>query len=157
MVPNGLFAVLTSAIKTIVKVVTSLVKFQEEFLEKGIQYLRPLVLKQVAEDVEMHESTISRVTTNKYMHCPQGIFELKYFFNAGIPRADSRGQEIPSVTVMEMIREMVAQEDGSRPLKDQEIVARLRNKDILIARRTVAKYRAELNIASASQRKRISY
>ena len=143
--------------KTIVKVVTSLVKFQEEFLEKGIQHLRPLVLKQVAEDVEMHESTISRVTTNKYMHCPQGIFELKYFFNAGIPRADNRDEDISSVTVMEMIREMVAQEDASHPLKDQEIVARLRGKGILIARRTVAKYRAELHISSASQRKRISY
>jgi RNA polymerase sigma-54 factor len=143
--------------KTIVKVVTSLIKFQEEFLEKGIQFLRPLVLKQVAEDVEMHESTISRVTTNKYMHCPQGIFELKFFFNAGIPRADNRGEEISSVTVMDMIREMVAQEDASHPFKDQEIVARLRGKGILIARRTVAKYRAELNIASASQRKRISY
>jgi len=142
--------------KTIVKVVMSLVKFQEEFLDKGIQYLRPLVLKQVAEDVEMHESTISRVTTNKYMHCPQGIFELKYFFNAGIPRADNRGEEISSVTVMEIIRETVAQEDVSHPLKDQEIVTRLRGKDILIARRTVAKYRAELNISSASQRKRIS-
>ena len=141
--------------KTIVKVVTSLVKFQEAFLEKGIQYLRPLVLKQVADDVGMHESTISRVTTNKYMHCPQGIFELKFFFNAGIQRTDNRGEEMSSVTVREMIREMVSQEDVSHPLKDQEIVARLRGKDILIARRTVAKYRAELHISSASQRKRI--
>ncbi len=141
--------------KTIVKVVTSLVKFQEAFLEKGIQHLRPLVLKQVAEDVGMHESTISRVTTNKYMHCPQGILELKFFFNAGIQRTAAHGEEMSSVTVREMIREMVAQEDASRPLKDQEIVARLRTKDIIIARRTVAKYRAELHIASASQRKRI--
>jgi len=141
--------------KTIVKVVTSLVKFQEAFLEKGIRYLRPLVLKQVADDVGMHESTISRVTTNKYMHCPQGIFELKFFFNAGIQRADHRGEEMSSVTVREMIREMVSKEDVSHPLKDQEIVARLRGKDILIARRTVAKYRAELHISSASQRKRI--
>ena len=141
--------------KTIVKVVTSLVKFQEAFLEKGIHYLRPLVLKQVAEDVGMHESTISRVTTNKYMHCPQGILELKFFFNAGIQRADNRGEDLSSVTVQEMIREMVAQEDAASPLKDQEIVSRLRNKNIMIARRTVAKYRAELHIASASQRKRI--
>lgn len=141
--------------KTIVKVVKSLVKFQEAFLEKGIQYLRPLVLKQVADDVGMHESTISRVTTNKYMHCPQGILELKFFFNAGIQRADNRGEELSSVTVREMIRDMVAQEDVTKPLKDQEIVARLRRKDILIARRTVAKYRAELHISSASQRKRL--
>ncbi len=141
--------------KTIVKVVTSLVKFQEAFLEKGIQYLRPLVLKQVADDVGMHESTISRVTTNKYVHCPQGILELKYFFNAGIQRADNRGEDMSSVTVREIIREMVAQEESDNPLKDQEIVSRLKLKNILIARRTVAKYRAELHIASASQRKRI--
>ena len=141
--------------KTILKVVNSLVKFQEPFLEKGKQHLRPLVLKQVADDVGMHESTISRVTTNKYMHCPQGILELKFFFNAGIQRADHRGEEVSSVTVRELIREMVSQEDAKRPLKDQEIVARLRGKDILIARRTVAKYRAELHISSASQRKKI--
>lgn len=141
--------------KTIVKVVKSLIKFQEPFLEKGIKYLKPLVLKQVAEDVGMHESTISRVTTNKYMHCPQGILELKFFFSAGIQRADHRGEELSSVTVREMIRELVANEDGAHPLKDQEIVAKLREKNILIARRTVAKYRAELNISSASQRKRI--
>ncbi len=141
--------------KTIVKVVTSLIKFQEAFLEKGIQYLRPLVLKQVADDVGMHESTISRVTTNKYVHCPQGILELKFFFNAGIQRADNRGEDMSSVTVREMIREMVGQEESANPLKDQEIVAKLKQKNILIARRTVAKYRAELHIASASQRKRI--
>ena len=141
--------------KTIVKVVTSLIKFQEAFLEKGIQYLRPLVLKQVADDVGMHESTISRVTTNKYVHCPQGILELKFFFNAGIQRADNRGEDMSSITVREMIREMVAQEEAASPLKDQEIVAKLKQKNILIARRTVAKYRAELHIASASQRKRI--
>ncbi|RMH32040.1 MAG: RNA polymerase sigma-54 factor [Nitrospirae bacterium] len=141
--------------KTIVKVVKSLIKFQEPFLEKGIKYLKPLVLKQVAEDVGMHESTISRVTTNKYMHCPQGILELKFFFSAGIQRADHRGEEFSSVTVREMIRELVANEDGAHPLRDQEIVAKLREKNILIARRTVAKYRAELNISSASQRKRI--
>jgi RNA polymerase sigma-54 factor len=141
--------------KTIVKVVTSLIKFQEAFLEKGVQYLRPLVLKQVADDVGMHESTISRVTTNKYVHCPQGILELKFFFNAGIQRADNRGEDMSSVTVREIIKEMVAQEESTNPLKDQEIVARLKEKNILIARRTVAKYRAELHIASASQRKRI--
>lgn len=141
--------------KTIVKVVKSLIKFQEAFLEKGIQYLKPLVLKQVAEDVGMHESTISRVTTNKYMHCPRGILELKFFFSAGIQRADHRGEELSSVTVREMIRELVANEESTHPLKDQEIVAKLRENNILIARRTVAKYRAELNIPSASQRKRI--
>ncbi len=141
--------------KTILKVVESLIKFQEPFLEKGIQYLKPLVLKQVAEDVGMHESTISRVTTNKYMYCPQGMLELKFFFNAGIHRAEPGAEDLSSITVRELIREMVGQENPGKPLKDQEIVSRLRARGIVIARRTVAKYRAELNIATASQRKRI--
>lgn len=141
--------------KTILKVVGSLITFQEAFLEKGIQYLKPLVLKQVAEDVGMHESTISRVTTNKYMYCPQGMLELKFFFNAGIQRAEPGAEDLSSITVRELIREMVGQENHGKPLKDQEIVSRLRARGIVIARRTVAKYRAELNIAPASQRKRI--
>lgn len=140
--------------KTIVKVVGSIIKFQEQFFEKGVQYLKPLVLKQVAEDIGLHESTISRVTANKYMYCPQGILELKYFFNTGIQRSDHNEDELSSVTVREMIRKMVAEEDGQHPLKDQEIAARLRTQNILIARRTVAKYRSEVNIPSASQRKR---
>jgi len=140
--------------KTIVKVVSSIVKFQEQFFEHGIQCLKPLVLKQVAEDIGMHESTISRVTANKYMHCPQGMLELKFFFNAGLQRADQPMDMLSSVTVREMIRKMVAGEDPQRPLKDEEIAARLRNQQILIARRTVAKYRAEENIPSANQRKR---
>lgn len=142
--------------KTILKVVGSLVKFQEAFLEKGIQHLKPLVLKQVAEDVGMHESTISRVTTNKYMYCPQGMLELKFFFSAGIQRAGPGAEELSSITVRELIREMVGQENPRKPLKDQEIVSRLRARGIVMARRTVAKYRAELNIAPAGQRKRIS-
>lgn len=141
--------------KTILKVVDSLIKFQEAFLEKGLQHLKPLVLKQVAEDVGMHESTISRVTTNKYMYCPQGMLELKFFFNAGIQRAEPGAEDLSSITVRELIREMVGQENPGKPLKDQEIVSRLRARGIVIARRTVAKYRAELNIAPASQRKRM--
>ena len=141
--------------KTILKVVGSLIKFQEAFLEKGIQYLKPLVLKQVAEDVGMHESTISRVTTNKYMYCPQGMLELKFFFNTGIQQVEPGAEDLSSITVRELIREMVGQESPGKPLKDQEIVSRLRARGIIIARRTVAKYRAELNIAPASQRKRI--
>jgi RNA polymerase sigma-54 factor len=141
--------------KTIVKVVTSIVKFQEQFFEKGIQHLRPLVLKQVAEDIGMHESTISRVTANKYMYCPQGMLELKFFFNAGLQRADQpTGDMLSSVTVREMIKKMVAEEDANHPLKDEEIAARLRERQVLIARRTVAKYRAEENIPPATQRKR---
>lgn len=140
--------------KTIVKVVSSIVKFQEAFFEQGIQYLKPLVLKQVAEDIGMHESTISRVTANKYMYCPQGMLELKFFFSAGLQRADQPSDMLSSVTVREMIRKMVAQEDAKKPLKDEEIAARLRNQQVMIARRTVAKYRAEDNIPSANQRKR---
>ncbi|MEC4890135.1 MAG: RNA polymerase factor sigma-54 [Nitrospira sp.] len=140
--------------KTIVKVVTSIVKFQEQFFEKGVQYLKPLVLKQVAEDIGMHESTISRVTANKYMYCPQGMLELKFFFNAGLQRVDQPSDMLSSVTVREMIRKMIAEEDSQRPLKDEEIAARLKTQQVLIARRTVAKYRAEENIPSASQRKR---
>lgn len=140
--------------KTIVKVVTSIVKFQEQFFEQGIEYLKPLVLKQVAEDIGMHESTISRVTANKYMYCPQGMLELKFFFNAGLQRADQPSDMMSSVSVREMIRKMIAEEDVQRPLKDEEIAARLKVQQVLIARRTVAKYRAEDNIPSASQRKR---
>jgi RNA polymerase sigma-54 factor len=140
--------------KTIVKVVSSIVKFQEAFFEQGIQYLKPLVLKQVAEDIGMHESTISRVTANKYMYCPQGMLELKFFFSAGLQRADQPSDMLSSVTVREMIRKMVAEEDAKKPLKDEEIAARLRIQQVMIARRTVAKYRAEDNIPSANQRKR---
>ena len=140
--------------KTIVKVVTSIVKFQEQFFEQGIEHLKPLVLKQVAEDIGMHESTISRVTANKYMYCPQGMLELKFFFNAGLQRADQPSDMMSSVSVREMIRKMIAEEDTQHPLKDEEIAARLKIQQVLIARRTVAKYRAEDNIPSASQRKR---
>lgn len=140
--------------KTIVKVVTSIVKFQEGFFEHGIQHLKPLVLKQVAEDIGMHESTISRVTANKYMYCPQGMLELKFFFNAGLQRADQPSDMMSSLSVREMIRKMVAEEDARKPLKDEEIAARLRTRQVMIARRTVAKYRAEDNIPSANQRRR---
>lgn len=139
--------------KTIIKVVSSIVKFQEPFFDQGVQGLRPLVLKQVAEDIGMHESTISRVTANKYLYCPQGMYELKYFFNTGLQRSDEHEDMLSSVTVREMIRKMVAEEDPRRPLKDQEIVARLLERNIVIARRTVAKYRTEVNIPSASQRR----
>ncbi|MBX3319900.1 MAG: RNA polymerase factor sigma-54 [Nitrospira sp.] len=139
--------------RTIVKVVSSIVKFQEQFFEHGVQYLKPLVLKQVAEDIGMHESTISRVTANKYMYCPQGMLELKFFFNAGLQRTDEPSSMHSSISVRDMIKNMVGEEDGKRPLKDEEIAARLSTQGVRIARRTVAKYRAELNIPSASQRR----
>jgi RNA polymerase sigma-54 factor len=142
--------------KTIARVVESIVKFQEPFFDHGVQYLRPMVLRDVAEDVSMHESTISRVTSNKYVHCSRGIYELKFFFNASIPRSQEGLIELSSVAVREMMRKMVEQEDSSRPLKDQEIVGRLRAQNVVLARRTVAKYRTELNIPSASRRRRHS-
>ncbi len=140
--------------KTILKVVRSIVKFQEPFFEQGVQSLKPLVLKQVAEDIGMHESTISRVTANKYMYCPQGMLELKFFFNTALQRTDQSQDALSSVTVRDMIKKMIAEEDPRRPLKDEAIAARLQNHHIIIARRTVAKYRSEVNVPSASQRRR---
>jgi len=138
--------------RTIYKVATSIVKFQKEFLDKGIDYLRPLVLRDVAEDIEMHESTISRVTTNKYMHTPQGILELKYFFKSSIQQ--KAGEKISSESIKEKIRQIIAQEDPSKPISDQEIVARLKESGVAIARRTVAKYRESLGILPSMKRKK---
>ncbi len=140
--------------RTIQLVGESIVKFQQEFLEKGAQYLKPLILRQVADDISMHESTVSRVTTQKYIHTPQGIFELKYFFNSSIPGTDGQVPSRSSVAVREVIRKLVAEEDTAHPLRDQEIVDRLKEQDIKIARRTVTKYRAWLNIDSASRRRK---
>ena len=138
--------------RTILRVTESIVKFQREFFDKGIAHLKPMVLRDVAEDVGMHESTISRVTTNKYVHTPQGIFELKYFFNSGISKLD--GQEVASETVKQKIKEIIASEDAKKPYSDQKIVAILREQGIDIARRTVAKYREQLGILSSSKRRR---
>jgi RNA polymerase sigma-54 factor len=138
--------------KTIYKVAESIVKFQREFLDQGISHLRPMVLKDVAEDIEMHESTISRVTTNKYMHTPQGIFPMKYFFTTGF--SDGNGADISSLTVKDAIQKLIKEEDLATPLKDQQIVDVLKGRGIEIARRTVAKYREELRIPPTSVRKR---
>ena len=138
--------------RTIVKVTETIVDKQRDFFEKGVEHLRPMILRDVAEAVEMHESTISRVTTNKYVHTSQGIFELKYFFNSSIRRTDE--QEIASESVKSKIREIIAQEDPRHPLSDQKIVHMLREQEIVIARRTVAKYREMLGILSSSKRKK---
>jgi len=138
--------------KTIYKVAESIVKFQREFLDQGISHLRPMVLKGVAEDIEMHESTISRVTTNKFMHTPQGIFPMKYFFTTGF--SDGNGADISSLTVKDAIQRLIKEEDLATPLKDQQIVDVLKERGIEIARRTVAKYREELRIPPTSVRKR---
>jgi len=138
--------------KTIYKVAESIVRFQKEFFNKGIGYLKPLVLRDVALDVEMHESTISRVVTNKYMQTPSGLFELKYFFSSGISVAG--GDAIASKSVKEDIRKLIAEEDTRKPLSDSEIVERLGEAGISIARRTVAKYREMMDILPSSRRKR---
>ncbi|MDX2019831.1 MAG: RNA polymerase factor sigma-54 [Deltaproteobacteria bacterium] len=137
--------------RTIVRVAESILKFQREFFEKGPAFLRPLILRDVAEDIGMHESTVSRVTTNKYIHTPQGIFELKYFFNSGIARSD--GDDLASEAVKLKIKQIVGSEDPKAPHSDQKIVEILATQGIEIARRTVAKYREQLRIFPSSRRK----
>src|SRR3954466_13441304 len=138
--------------RTIVKVTDSIIKFQRDFLDKGIAHLRPLILRDVAEDIGMHESTVSRVTTNKYVHTPQGIYELKFFFNSSISRVG--GEDIASEAVKNQIKQIVSGEPGDKPYSDQKIVEILRSQNVDIARRTVAKYREVLGILSSSKRKR---
>ena len=138
--------------RTIYKVTESIVKFQRDFLDKGIAYLRPLILRDVAEDIGMHESTVSRVTTNKYVHTPQGIFELKYFFNSSIARTG--GDDIASEAVKNHIKQLVGTEDPKNPYSDQKIVELLKSQGIEIARRTVAKYREVLGVLPSSKRKK---
>jgi RNA polymerase sigma-54 factor len=138
--------------RTIYKVTESIVKFQREFLDQGIAHLKPLILRDVAEDIGMHESTVSRVTTNKYVHTPQGIFELKYFFNSSIARVS--GDDTASEAVKHHIKQLVSQEDPRNPYSDQKIVELLKAQGTEIARRTVAKYREVLNILPSSKRKR---
>ena len=139
--------------KTIVKVTECIVEKQMDFFEKGIEHLKPMILRDVAEAVGMHESTISRVTTNKYVHTPQGIFELKFFFNSGISRTN--GDDLASQAVKSKIKELVDGEDVKRPHSDQKIVELLKKSGIDIARRTVAKYREQLGILSSSKRKQV--
>ncbi len=139
--------------QTLLRVTKSLCKFQREFLDKGLAYLKPLVLKDVADDIGMHESTVSRVTTNKYVYTPQGVFELKFFFHSGLESLD--GDAMSSVSVKDIIRRAVAAEDARKPLTDQQLMMILEAKGVKIARRTIAKYRQELHIAPASRRKRL--
>jgi RNA polymerase sigma-54 factor len=140
--------------RTIYRVTESIVKFQGEFLDQGITHLRPLVLRDVAEDIEMHESTVSRVTTNKYVFTPQGTFELKFFFNSSISGVD--GDSIASESVKEHIRNIIKSENKQKPFSDQEIADMLKKLNINVARRTVAKYREATGILP-SRKRRISY
>ena len=138
--------------KTIYRVAESIVVRQKDFLDKGIDYLKPMILKDVAEDIGMHESTISRVTTSKYVHTPQGMYELKYFFSGSI--ASISGDDLSSITVRNLIHKTINEEDPKNPLNDRQIVNILKSKNIDIARRTVAKYRGELKMPPASARKK---
>jgi RNA polymerase sigma-54 factor len=138
---------------TIYKVAESIVKFQKEFFDRGIDFLKPLVLRDIANDIEMHESTIRRVVSNKYLHSPQGIFEMKYIFGSSI-KTTSEGGTIASKSVKEEIKQIVSGEPPKKPYSDCEIVDLLKAKGINIARRTVAKYREMMGILPSSKRKK---
>jgi RNA polymerase sigma-54 factor len=140
--------------KTIIRVTECIVEKQREFFEHGVEHLKPMILRDVAEAVSMHESTISRVTTNKYVHTPRGLFELKYFFNSSIRRVAD--EDIASESVKQAIKKIVDEEDKKNPYSDQAIVKLLEDASgIKIARRTVAKYREMLCILSSSKRKKL--
>ncbi|MDA8431691.1 MAG: RNA polymerase factor sigma-54 [Nitrospiraceae bacterium] len=137
--------------KTIYRVTESILTFQRDFFDKGVNYLKPLNLKDVAAELNLHESTISRVTSNKYLSSPRGIYGFRFFFSNAIP---SDAGEMSSTTVKEMVRKVISEEDASKPLSDMSIVDIFKSQNINIARRTIAKYREELKIPSQSQRKR---
>lgn len=137
--------------RTIYKVAESLVHHQREFFDKGVEYMKPLVLREVADDISMHESTVSRVVNNKFVHTPRGVFELKYFFRSGL--ASSTGEDVSSLAVKEKIRKLCSEEPPNKPYSDATIVKILQRDGITIARRTVAKYREELGILSSSKRR----
>ncbi len=137
--------------RTIYKVTESIVQFQRNFFDKGVTHLKPLVLRDVAEHIQMHESTISRVTTNKYVHTPQGVFELKYFFNSAINSME--GDSVASESVKEHIRNIIKSENKKKPFSDQEVAEKLKDYNINVARRTVAKYRETLGILPSRKRR----
>ncbi len=137
---------------TIARVVSAIIEFQYDFFENGKAYLKPLTLKNVAEQVEVHESTVSRAINGKYMQCPRGIFELKFFFQSGV--SSNAGEGVSSASIQSMIIEIIERENSKKPHSDQFITDELIERGIKISRRTVAKYRDELKIPSSSRRKR---
>jgi len=139
--------------RTLYRVSKCITTFQEDFFDKGINYLKPMILKDVADEIGIHESTVSRATSNKYMHTPQGIYELKFFFNSGV--SSSTGTDVASETVKEKIKRIVAAENVRHPLSDKEIAGMLKDVNINIARRTVAKYREMLSILPSSRRRQL--
>jgi RNA polymerase sigma-54 factor len=138
---------------TIFKVVKCILERQREFFEKGPEYLTPMVLRDVADAVEVHESTVSRVTSNKYLQCPHGILELKYFFSSGVQQA--AGDDVSAIKIKSRIKQLVGNENPKKPMSDQGIVKALEEDGIKCARRTVAKYREAMGILSSSKRKRL--
>jgi len=149
---NWLVRSLQQRAQTIVKVAAEIIRQQDAFLQHGVAHLRPLILRDIAAAIEMHESTVSRVTSNKYMATPRGIFELKFFFNAAIQRTS--GEDLAAQAVKQRIRKIISEEDPKKPLSDGDIAKLLSNDGIQIARRTVAKYHEGLGIASSADRKR---
>jgi RNA polymerase sigma-54 factor len=150
---NWLVKALDQRQKTIIKVASEIVKQQEEFFRKGVAHLRPLTLRMVAEAIGMHESTVSRVTSNKYLSCPRGLFELKYFFTSAIQSSDG-GEAVSAEAVKSHIKGLIGAEDPRKILSDDTLVDLLRAKGFDIARRTVAKYREAIGIGSSVQRRR---
>jgi RNA polymerase sigma-54 factor len=138
---------------TLLRVARSIIEKQTAFLEHGSVAMRPMVLRDIAEELELHESTISRVTTQKYMHTPNGIFEFKHFFSSHV--STDGGGECSSTAIRAIIKELISNEDPAKPLSDSKIADFLNEKGIHVARRTIAKYREAMFIASSSQRKRI--
>ena len=143
---------LESRAETLLKVAEAIVRRQSAFLDYGPEAMHPLVLREVAEEVGMHESTISRVTTRKYLHTPRGTFELKYFFSSGVSTED--GGSASATAIQAMLRKLIDVEDARKPLSDQALAEELKRKGIQVARRTVAKYREGLRIPSSSERQR---
>ncbi len=140
--------------RTLYKVAESITRFQADFFREGVSKLKPLVLREIAEDIDMHESTVSRITTNKYMATAHGVFELKFFFNSALDQ--SSGNQVGSESVKDAIKKLVAAEDASKPLSDEKICELLmEDLQVNIARRTVAKYRSALNIPSSSRRRKL--
>ena len=140
--------------KTLYKVTKAIAKFQQEFFRDGVHNLKPLVLREIADEIGVHESTVSRATNGKYVHTPQGIFELKYFFNTGLSNS-SGGKDFANEAVKQMVKELVSNENAKSPLSDQAIADYLKTKNVNIARRTIAKYREMLGILPSSKRKRL--
>ena len=144
---------LESRNETLLKVARCIVEHQQDFFEYGEEAMKPMVLNDIALDVEMHESTISRVTTQKFMHTPRGIFELKYFFSSHV--STDNGGECSSTAIRALVKKLVAAENQAKPLSDSKIATLLAEQGIQVARRTIAKYRESLGIAPSNQRKRL--